>query len=401
MLGNDSSGATVTAVSGIFYSSVLPVICGLGMGGNVSVLVAVNSSYSLSRVPAHRYLTGLAAVSSIFLAIILLMWAEGIAGWPLYNRSLAGCKILTWLGHASDFASAWLASALTFDRLGALRKPNQPHSRLSPFLTRRAASLATRLILTAAALWSTWSLALAELVPVYIPLSNNHTFIRCSYALNNAHLFRIFHNVDTFVVIAVPCAIILLINIAVFANFRRYLRFQELTASVRFSATVAEAPPSPPVSPAFPLPPITAADPPRRTDKPGRRVVRPAELQMSRTLLVLTSAFVLLNFPSYVLRLLGALGLLDERSLTARWLELMAMGLYYFHHAFLFLLYILLSSTVRAQVRPALARLVECWWLKPRGQDMHWWPDAPHRPSPALQPLLLSPSRHPSRQPAN
>ena len=92
------------------------------------------------------------------------------------------------------------------------------------------------------------------------------------------------------------------------------------------------------------------------------------ESQLTHTLLTLTTLFVLLNLPQYIVRLITAFAFDSndyERPLWFYVFDYVSWLLYYLHYAILFYLYIFWTPKMRKQVRPTAMKLLECYCMKP------------------------------------
>ncbi|GMT30623.1 hypothetical protein PFISCL1PPCAC_21920, partial [Pristionchus fissidentatus] len=90
--------------------------------------------------------------------------------------------------------------------------------------------------------------------------------------------------------------------------------------------------------------------------------LRSSDLQLSRSLLVVTSTFVLLNVPNYVFRIVDFL--FEPVGHLYSFLHYVTFLLYYLHHTVLFYMYIFWSPQMKKQLRPTAMRLLECYCFK-------------------------------------
>nr|CAD2203033.1 unnamed protein product [Meloidogyne enterolobii] len=95
----------------------------------------------------------------------------------------------------------------------------------------------------------------------------------------------------------------------------------------------------------------------------GGGKLKSSDLTLSRSLLIVTSTFVLLNVPNYAFRLYDALFNVEQ---THLWLLLyfITFLLYYLHHAVLFYMYIFWSPQMKKQLMPTALKLLECYCFK-------------------------------------
>jgi hypothetical protein len=98
-----------------------------------------------------------------------------------------------------------------------------------------------------------------------------------------------------------------------------------------------------------------------RSTRSGK--LKSSDLTLSRSLLIVTSTFVLLNVPNYVFRLYESVFDIQSTQLF-QFLLFISFLLYYLHHAVLFYMYIFWSPQLKKQLWPSLLRLVECYCCK-------------------------------------
>jgi len=101
-----------------------------------------------------------------------------------------------------------------------------------------------------------------------------------------------------------------------------------------------------------------------------RKNLRYTDLQLTRSLLVITTVFIILNLPNYVYRIgIQFFHLNDQTNALMQRLSFAAHVLLYTHHAILFYLYIFNSPQMRKRLFPTALKLLECYCLKPAVQD--------------------------------
>ncbi len=89
------------------------------------------------------------------------------------------------------------------------------------------------------------------------------------------------------------------------------------------------------------------------------RRMRSTEIRLTKSLLVITTTFVLLNLPHYLVR-----SFLSSQGLWAIVVWHLAYQLYRAHHALIFFVYIFNSAQMRKQLKPTALKLLECYCLK-------------------------------------
>ena len=95
--------------------------------------------------------------------------------------------------------------------------------------------------------------------------------------------------------------------------------------------------------------------------RPGTVIVKSRELNLAKTLLLVTSAFLVLNLPSYLCRIFLPT---YPNHLWEAYAWYFSYRIYYCHHALLFYLYIFNSPQMRKQLKPTALKLLECYCLK-------------------------------------
>uniref|UniRef100_A0A8R1ISR6 Uncharacterized protein n=1 Tax=Caenorhabditis japonica TaxID=281687 RepID=A0A8R1ISR6_CAEJA len=79
--------------------------------------------------------------------------------------------------------------------------------------------------------------------------------------------------------------------------------------------------------------------------------------------LILISTFVLLNVPSYIMRIIQAVA--APSSHLFHFIHFLTYLTYYLHHAVLFYMYIFWSPQMKKQLKPTALQLLECYCFKP------------------------------------
>ncbi len=104
---------------------------------------------------------------------------------------------------------------------------------------------------------------------------------------------------------------------------------------------------------------------PRGSKDVKKKLLRPADLKLTRIILIITTAFLCLNLPSYILRTYVAFGdgVIFSYDIDT-FIEFLAYNVYYLHFAILFYLYIFWSPQMKKELRPTALKLLECYCLK-------------------------------------
>ncbi|KAA0203802.1 hypothetical protein HAZT_HAZT002206 [Hyalella azteca] len=231
----------------------LPLLIAAGITGNgMSVWVLLVSP--LRGLSSSFYLSALCASDSGFLFCLFFVWLKGM-GTDLYNQN-GWCQGITYVCHVTTFLSVWLVVAFTTERFVAVCFPF-----LRPIVctVRRAKTVILVIIAVAMTLYF-YLLATAGIVT--ISGSSYCTLVGTYEAVGH-----VMNHVDTVLTMLVPLVIIVTLNVKIVRCVRyvEKLRCQMLTLDL-----ASKAPPS--------------------------------QIRVTKTLLVISSVFILLNLPSYGLR---------------------------------------------------------------------------------------------------
>ncbi|CAI4226137.1 unnamed protein product [Auanema sp. JU1783] len=346
---------------------LLPFFCLIGIIGNSMALILIRTNFWLRRLTSNVYLCTLSICSCLFLTMVLVTWADAIYHLPLYRETEIGCKFFTFLAHFSDFICVWMISWISCDRMVVLYRPGIRRHVCNRKFARR---LTIGTIFTSTMLYS-WVFLFAGLErvqantdQVFCGLSNNVTVF--GYPVHKHYVvFTIF---DTIVCTALPSIIIIVVNSFSIWRYRQCMkiyssgvlrvrffrgpssdenmRYEEETAKkLLLSQSQTNTP---------------TAQSQRSFNNCGK--LRSSDLQLSRTLLIVTSTFVLLNVPNYIMRIVQYSLSFDSHFF--HFFHYLTFLMYYLHHAVLFYMYIFWSPQMKKQLKPTAVRLLECYCLK-------------------------------------
>ncbi|KAE9554621.1 hypothetical protein FO519_002181 [Halicephalobus sp. NKZ332] len=346
----------------------LPIFCVVGIVGNCMALILIRTNYWLRRLTSNIYLCTLSVCSCLFLGSVLITWIDSTFGFPLYSNSESGCKTLTFLAHSCDLVCVWMICWTSCDRAIVLYRPG---------IRRRVCSKKfARQLVMGTVMFSTilyaWCIVFAglEYAPdgsSYCGLNKNIEFI--GYNLRELHTF--FLLLDTILCTIVPSFLIVIVNSLSLYRYRqcmkiyasgvlrvRFLRIpenqenklmEETTTAKKFLLSQQSQ---------------TTNQTSSNTSRPTQGTkLRSSDLTLSRSLLIVTSTFVLLNMPNYGFRLYEAVFNVGE-SHWWQFLLFMTYILYYFHHATLFYVYVFWSPQMKKQLMPTALKLLECYCFK-------------------------------------
>lgn len=249
---------------------VTPALVAFGCLGNV-VSVWVFHSTKLRTLSSSCYLAALAASDTAFLLTLFLVWLS-MVGYDLLNQP-GWCQAINYAIYVSTFLSVWLVVAFTVERFIAVC---YPLLRAAVCTVRRARLVILLLTLAALLLYSYLLVAAAPGV---------HTVARrtiCKLRDEYVALATAMNYVDTVLTLLLPVATVVTLNV-------RIARCVWHVERLRHSMTLAHAPHTPAAS----------LCPGGRGSQPPR--VR-SQNKVTKMLLIISTVFILLNLPSYVMR---------------------------------------------------------------------------------------------------
>ncbi|KHN76052.1 hypothetical protein Tcan_15655 [Toxocara canis] len=353
MIEDDDSSIAIMATFYYFYMLLCIVI---GLTGNSMVWVLIRSNRILRKLPSNVYLLTLSAMSSLFLISLFTFWLEeeGL----LRYRSAILCKLLTFVAHFCDFSSVWLIVLVGFERLILLY-------RASRAMNKAKAQRHCGVLLIASFLFNSWILFVA----------NVNEMGDCDILPEYEFLYAVMNTVETVFCMGLPSGIILISNLFVVLRLQSHLKRIPSSPTVSFNTadllTNSALPPTTlkPASVArssigrlssrFSL----SADA-SNVRKRHHKNLRYADLQLTRSLLVVTWVFIALNLPNYIYRIFTHVIEIDNQSVGMRQISLFVHILLYTHHALLFYLYIFYSPQMKKRLLPTALKLLECYCLK-------------------------------------
>ncbi|CAD6189954.1 unnamed protein product [Caenorhabditis auriculariae] len=314
------------------------------------------SNRMLSKLPTNTYLLCLAAMSSLFLFSLLLFWIEEVAYiyfYDIFHDSLLrnsnfSCMINTFLAHVCDFSSVWLIVLVGFERLILLHRKNRS-------LTVERARVQIVVLLGIAMLFNVWILFVAEMDEAG----------QCDINENYINLYNTMTVLETVVCMAVPSVIIIISNVLVVFKLNAHVRRNPGSPAVSFN-TADVVLTTNTSAPSHTLKSYTRISSRFSLDV-ERKGLRYTDIQLTRSLLVVTWAFIMLNLPNYLYRIACILFGISDQTEAMQKMSLLAHVFLYTHHAFLFYLYIFYSPQMKRRLKPTALKLLECYCFKPPG----------------------------------
>ncbi|KAK0426641.1 hypothetical protein QR680_009820 [Steinernema hermaphroditum] len=362
-----------------FYAKwFIPAFCAVGIVGNCMALILIRTNYWLRKLTSNIYLSTLSVCGCLFLFTVLCTWIDTNTGisLPLYNNSEIGCKLLTFMAHACDFICVWMISWTSIDRCLVLHRPAFQRITVSK---KFANCLVVATIAASSIFYGFWCILFAGLemsdYASYCGLSEKITFLDYQMPVN-LHVF--FTAVDTVLCTVVPSLIVLIVNVLSIIRYRKCMRiYADGNYRVRFhtqntlTTTVpTDRTPYDDTVTAKSSKKALLSQHSQTTNQgstqssiPGTsKRLKCSDLQLTRSLLIVTSTFVLLNVPNYAFRLWQEV--FGTESPYFAFAFFLSFLLYYLHHAVLFYMYIFWSPQMKKQLFPTAMKLVECYCFK-------------------------------------
>ncbi|KAI0212840.1 hypothetical protein LSAT2_002219, partial [Lamellibrachia satsuma] len=249
---------------------------------------------------SYVYLAFLNVADTLFLLCLLVAWL-GRVNVRLMDR-VGWCQLTVYLSYASSFLSVWIVVGFTVERYIVVFHPLKK----DVWCTRRRAYIvvvwltATSLFLYAFSTWTNGVVALADGTHVCAPRRRFMT------------LMRVATGIDTLITLVVPSVVIIGFNVSMSVKLRRLIGGRYVS---------------------------------------NDSIRRSFQLRTTRTLLTISSVFLVLNMPSHVLRVYAMLYYLSDASYALpRHVSLcqhLVQMLYYVNFSVNFFLYSACSRTFR------------------------------------------------------
>lgn len=257
----------------VYYTPLLAIF---GTVGNLlSVYVFFNTK--LRKLSSSYYLAALAIFDSIFLISLFIVWLD-VVGVNWFNLPVM-CQTMIYFAYVCSFLSVWLVIAFTIERFVAVK---YPLLRQSICTTSRAKSIVLVLIFVAMLLYSPLT------VFTEVRYEKERGKVMCTNDPQWLKADNIFHIFDTVIVVLIPVLIITILNTLIcraiwkLSNVRK--RLME-----RGSDTKAT----------------------QKTKGVSLRKIRKTKAsvwsqnKITKMLLIVSTVCLLMNLPSYVLRIWG------------------------------------------------------------------------------------------------
>ena len=263
----DNNEETIKQAAKILRNVCIPCISLVGLVGNTLSLL-VFCARSMKHSSSSMFLASLAFVDNLFLLDLLLIWVDG----EFYNilRNPLACEAIMFVSYVTGFLSVWFIVGFTTERFIAICFPLRSQMLCSMF---REKMMVLVLIITAFLLYNHnfWTIRTVKLGPRY----------RCVIKPEMVDFLQVITWVDTIITMVVPFVLITFMNIRVLiaaADCHRKTQACCRPAQNSNSETV------------------------RYTGTTKSLRIK-SQMRVTRTLILVSTTFLVLNLPSHVLRL--------------------------------------------------------------------------------------------------
>lgn len=248
-----------------FYYTPVLVIIGI-IGNCLTILVFCKTK--LRKLSSSYYLVALAVSDTVFLITLSVVWLR-LLTIDIFNKH-GFCQSMVYLTSVCSFLSVWLVMAFTFERFVAVK---YPFLRQSLCTTERAKCSILVLVVIASVLSSPLLL--------FSTVNNIEGSSMCMVDVKWSHTANIFNYVDFVITYILPVTIIIYLNFSIsrtilsLANVRKILTQENSTFRKK-----------------------------GQHRKLKRLRSKISQSKLTKMLLVVSTVFLCLNFPSYIMRLL-------------------------------------------------------------------------------------------------
>ncbi|KAL6436554.1 hypothetical protein ACFW04_004788 [Cataglyphis niger] len=321
----------------------IPSIILLGLVGNLLSCVVFLKTHLKLRSSSY-YLAALATADFGFLMSLLLVWLNSTVGWRVFNND-GWCETLVYISAVCSSLSVWLIVAFTVERFIAVQYPlHRPH------MCTVARAKTIILVLTFFALAShSYCFVTAGVI------RNQDGDEMCDLRIEYLEIMRIISIIDSIASLIVPLVLIIVMNIMIMRNLlefgRRFNQEQPGTANCvnREKADIN-----------LNRIPVNVMSSSRNLGS-----TRFNQESITKMLVLISTVFILLNLPSYVIRLCVFFFTLARKNTpeTLWCLQQFFMLLYYTNFSINFLLYAMCGITFRRCLEQILRRIMKSMTL--------------------------------------
>lgn len=277
----------------------IPTIVIIGVLGNFVSMMVFASNY-LRSSSSSTFLVALACADNVFLVSLFLSWIDG----SIINilNSVTICRLIAYLTYISSFLSVWFVVGFTLERHIAICHPL--HAKL--FCTQVREKITVICLITVSALLYHFSLWTTD-VEVY----PSEDISRCSIDEKHIHFLNIVTWLDAVLTMLIPFVLICYMNIRVAFTAAGFQEKRKKCLSMRDA----------------------------KSAKLGALRSK-QQMRVTRTLLLVSTTFLVLNLPSHVFKLSNLIfAPAYYINMTQYLVQEIAQILYYFSFSMNFFLY--------------------------------------------------------------
>ncbi|XP_015515523.2 thyrotropin-releasing hormone receptor isoform X1 [Neodiprion pinetum] len=196
----------------LFHLYYIPLIILIGLVGNLlSCIVFLNTHLKMRS--SSYYLAALASADFGFLVALLLVWLNNTVGWQVFNKA-GWCETLVYISAVCSSLSVWLIVAFTVERFIAVQYPLH-----RPYMCTIARAKTIVLALVVLALVShSYAFITAGVIP-----AQDGTEV-CELRMEYHETMRIISIVDSIASLIAPLILIILMNTMITVNLIRFSR---------------------------------------------------------------------------------------------------------------------------------------------------------------------------------
>lgn len=307
----DEHGMATYNIAKIIRNICIPTIVFIGVFGNFVSMLVFASNY-LRSSSSSTFLVALAFVDNVFLVCLFLSWLDGSVKNIL--TSLPVCRIIAYSTYMSSFLSVWFVVGFTVERHIAICHPL--HAKLFCTKVRERITVILLLIISVFLYhFSFWTTDVA-IYPV-------ERIARCSIDKSFIHFLNIVTWVDTVLTMLIPFVFICYMNIRVAFTAAKFQEKRKACLSLRDA----------------------------KSAKLGTFRSK-QQMHVTRTLLLVSTTFLVLNLPSHVSKLSRLISVSTLNiNMTQYLIQEISQMLYYSSFSMNFFLYALYGKHFQKSLR--------------------------------------------------
>ena len=254
----------------VFYMNkyFFPIIIFIGLIGNAISTIVFLGTY-LRQLSLSIYLAALSISDTIFLLCMFIIWLEYVQV-PLFH-TVGICQIVVYSSYTSGFLSVWFVVSFSVERFIAIWKPLRKPDMCT---TKRAKMVVIGLSVFAMLAYS----CSLRTVGIKIIKNNSKQFVLCTplNQYNSIHQILIFS--DTVISMFIPFFTVLFLNIII--TYKIYF-FSKQNCSQQETYLLRH----------------------KRAPLCITNLCNTAQIKVTKMLLVVSTVFLIVNLPSYVVRI--------------------------------------------------------------------------------------------------